>query len=191
MKMDKDTFWQIIDSVNSKVSSADQQEILRVTQEKLLDYDPKEIAVWANILGYYSELANTSGIFAASCLLNEYMSDDGFMDFRAWLISRGKEVYTAAVRNPDSLAGLEIPEDTRFELYGYVVYDAFKSKCKDDVYDVMKRNSLTKAQKADIRSEIEYYPHEIDYLHAQSLLPNLYAKYMEPGTGLQFTYRQG
>ena len=190
MKMDKDTFWQIIDSVNSEVSGADWQEILRATQEKLLDYSPREIAAWANILRYYRDLADTSGIFAASCVLNEYMSDDGFMDFRAWLISSGKEVYMAALKNPDSLAGLEIPENTRFELYGYVAYDAYKSKCRDDVYEVMKRNPLTKAQKADIRAEIKYFPHEIDYLHVKYLLPDLYAKHMEPGVGLSFTYRQ-
>ncbi|MDD3229967.1 MAG: DUF4240 domain-containing protein [Oscillospiraceae bacterium] len=191
MKMDKDTFWQIIDSVNSEVSGADPQEILRATREKLLDYSPREIAVWANILRYYRELADTSGIFAASCVLNEYMSDDGFMDFRAWLISSGKEVYLAALKNPDSLAGLEIPENTRFELYGYVAYDAFKSKCRDDVYEVMKRNPLTKAHKADIRAEIKYFPLEIDYLHVKLHLPDLYAKHMEPGVGLSFIYRQG
>ena len=109
MKMDKNTFWHIIDSVNSEVSSSDQKGILRVTQEKLQDYSPQEIAVWANFLRYYRDVADTSGVFAASCILNDYMSDDGFMDFRAWLISRGKDVYLAALKNPDTLAGIDIP----------------------------------------------------------------------------------
>jgi hypothetical protein len=190
MNMDKNTFWKLIDSVNSEVCNDDQEGILRTTQAKLLDYSPQEIAAWANILRYYRHLADTGGVFAASCILNDYMSDDGFMDFRTWLISRGREVYMAALRNPDSLAERKIPKDTRFESYGYVAYDAFERKCLGNVYNMMERYPLTQAQKADIRSEIEYYPHEIDDLHAKILLPNLYAKHMEPGAGLRFTYRQ-
>lgn len=184
MKMDKDIFWQIIDSVNSEVSGFDLEGVLRVTQEKLQEYNPREIAVWANFLRHYRELADTSGVFAASCALNEYMTDDGFLDFRAWLISRGKEVYLAALKDPDSLAELEIPKCTRFELYGYVAYDAYREICEDDVYAEMDANPLTKAQKEDIRAEIEYYSHQITMENAESHLPNLYAKYLRPGQSI-------
>lgn len=184
MKMDKDTFWHIIDSVNSEVSGFDLEGVLRVTQEKLQAYSPQEIAVWANYLRQYRDLADTSGVFAASCALNEYMTDDGFLDFRAWLISRGKEVYLAALKDPDSLAGMEIPKCTRFELYGYVAYDAYREICEDDVYAEMDMNPLTKAQKEDICSEIEYYPHQITMGNAESHLPNLYAKYLTPGQSI-------
>lgn len=191
MKMDKNTFWQIIDSVNSEVSGSDLEGVLRVTQEKLEDYNPQEIAAWANFLGQYRNFADTSGVFAASCILNDYMSDDGFMDFRAWLISRGKEVYLAALKNPDTLAGIDIPEDTRFESYGYVAYDAYREICEDDVYAEMDANPLTKAQKDDIRAEIEYYPHEVDGAHIRDHLPNLCAKHLESLEEFHFTYREG
>lgn len=184
MKMDKNTFWHIIDSVNSEVSGSDLEGVLRMTQAKLQDYSPQEIAVWANFLRYYRDLADTSGVFAASCVLNDYMSDDGFMDFRAWLISRGKEVYLAALRDPDSLVGIEIPKSTRFESYGYVAYDAYKEICKDDVYAEMDMNPLTKAQKKALRAEIEYYPHQITMGNAESHLPNLYTKYLTPGQSI-------
>mgnify|MGYP000941339536 CR=1 FL=1 len=184
MKMDKNTFWHIIDSVNSEVSGSDLEGVLRVTQEKLQAYSPQEIAVWANFLRQYRDLADTKGVFAASCTLNDYMTDDGFMDFRAWLISRGKEVYLAALKDPDSLAELEIPKCTRFELYGYVAYDAYREICEDDVYAEMDANPLTKAQKEDIRAEIEYYPHQITMENAESHLPNLYAKYLRPGQSI-------
>ncbi len=191
MNMDKNTFWHIIDSVNSEVSGSDLEGVLRVTQEKLQDYSPQEIAVWANYLRCYRVLADTSGVFAASCVLNDYMSDDGFLDFRAWLISRGKEVYLAALKDPDSLAGMEIPKSTRFELYGYVAYDAYKGICKDDVYAEMKVNLLTKNQVEDIRAELEYYPHEVDGAHIREHLPNLCAKHLEPTERLCFTYSEG
>ncbi|MDD4496516.1 MAG: DUF4240 domain-containing protein, partial [Eubacteriales bacterium] len=72
------------------------------------------------------DMADTGGVFAASCFFNDYMSDDGFNDFRMWLISRGRDTYMAALKNPDTLADLEMPEDiqstmdTRWEGYGYV-----------------------------------------------------------------------
>lgn len=190
MKMDKDTFWHIIDSVNSEVNCLDLEGVLCVTQSKLQEYSPQEIAVWANFLRYYRELADTSGVFASSCVLNDYMSDDGFMDFRAWLISRGKEVYLAALKDPDSLAGIEIPKSTRFESYGYVAYDAYKEICKDDVYAEMDMNPLTKAQKKDIHAEIEYYPHEVDAPHVRDHLPNLCARHLEPQAFFDFSYRK-
>lgn len=191
MKMDKDTFWHIIDSVNSEVSSSDQEGVLRVTQEKLQAYSPQEIAVWANFLRHYRDLADTSGVFASSCLLNDYMSDDGFMDFRAWLISRGQDIYLAALKDPDTLAGIDIPENTRFESYGYVAYDAYKGICEDDVYAEMDMNPLTNAQKDDVRAEIEYYPHEVDGFHIRDHLPNLCAKHLKATEELHFTYREG
>lgn len=190
MKMDKNTFWHIIDSVNSEVNGFDLEGVLRVTQEKLQKYSPQEIAVWANFLRHYRDIADTSGVFAASCVLNDYMSDDGFLDFRAWLISRGKEVYLAALKDPDSLAGLEIPKSTRFESYGYVAYDAYREICTDDVYAEMDLNPLTKSQKNDVHSEIKYYPHEVDALHVRNHLPNLCAKHLEPQAAFKFSYRK-
>jgi HSP90 family molecular chaperone len=55
------------------------------------------------------------GVFAAACLLNDYMSSDGFNDFRMWLISRGREVYMTALKNTDSLADLLLRKNTQTE----------------------------------------------------------------------------
>ena len=45
-------------------------------------------------------------LWGAAFLLRGGCSDDGFDYFRAWLISRGRAVYEAALADPDSLAGL-------------------------------------------------------------------------------------
>lgn len=191
MSMDKDAFWALIDSVNREVDSADQKGILRVTQEKLLALNPEEITMWGNIQYYYKDLADTSGVFAAACCLNDFMSDDGFTDFRMWLISRGKEVYLAALRDPDTLAGLNISEDTRFELYGYVSQGAYKKAgFAGDPWGAMARSPLTPEQEEGIRAEIEYFPHHVHDIKIKALLPNLYEKYAAPHQ-VHFTYQQG
>ena len=42
------------------------------------------------------------------------------MDFRAWLIAQGKDIYMAALENPDSLTRVEQYGDCEFELLNYV-----------------------------------------------------------------------
>jgi hypothetical protein len=195
--MDKNTFWRIIDAVNSQTDGEDYDGILRLTKDRLLNYDPEEIADWFSHQRYYRDLADTGGVFAAACCLNEYMSSDGFNDFRMWLISRGRDVYMAALKNPDTLADLPLRENARAELasrweaYGYAAIDAYREiRPKDDIYDMMTRRPLTEARKADIRAELEYFPHKIpDQDAAKRLLPKLFAKYIKPGGEFEFTYR--
>ena len=58
-------------------------------------------------------------------------SDDGFSDFRMWLIAQGKEVYLNALKDPDSLSGVTPYGYCSFESLGYIssqVYSAMKGK---------------------------------------------------------------
>lgn len=48
--------------------------------------------------------AYTSGLFAASYLLNGGGYWDGFYYFRAWLVFRGRSIHHQAILDPDSLA---------------------------------------------------------------------------------------
>ena len=194
--MDKNTFWEIIDAVNSEVSDNDYEGILHATQEKLGGYSPEDIARWGAIQRKYKDLADTGGIFAAACALNDYMSSDGYNDFRMWLISQGRDVYMAALNNPDTLAALELPDDiqttmdTRFESYGYVANYAYESTgCKVDFYDEMERNPLAAEGKADLKADIKYFPHKIpDEKTMARYFPNLYAKYVPTDREWGFSY---
>lgn len=48
--------------------------------------------------------AHTWDLWGAAYLINGGCSDDGFDEFRNWLILQGRETFDAAVANPDSLA---------------------------------------------------------------------------------------
>jgi Protein of unknown function (DUF4240) len=45
-------------------------------------------------------------LWGAAYLLNFGSSDDGFDDFRGWLLAQGRAVWEAALRDPDGLAKL-------------------------------------------------------------------------------------
>ena len=48
--------------------------------------------------------ANFIDLWGAAYLINGGCSDDGFRDFRVWLVGRGRHAYEHALRAPDSLA---------------------------------------------------------------------------------------
>jgi len=61
--------------------------------------------------------AQTWDLWAAAHLINGGCSEERFVSFRAWLISQGRAIYTAAVESADSLAGVTSPgrRDHEFE----------------------------------------------------------------------------
>ena len=64
-------------------------------------------------------------LWAAAYIIEGGCSDDGFMDFRSWLISMGREVYKAAMADAESLAEVAARpgvERTRFEGFGNIAW---------------------------------------------------------------------
>ena len=124
-------FWSLIDEVNRKAQPWDRDSILITTQKKLLERPRKEIVEFHNYLKWYMDLADTPNLVAAAVTINDGTSDDGFTDFRAWLVSQGQEVYRGALKRADLLAELDIPKEdyyTQFEFYGYIGSYAYEVK---------------------------------------------------------------
>jgi hypothetical protein len=64
-------------------------------------------------------------VWGAAYLINGGCSDDGFIDFRSWLILRGRKVFDRAVKNPDALASIVDPDSDRHECECYPGMDAW------------------------------------------------------------------
>ena len=80
----------------------------------------------------YLNEAYTWDLWGAAYVIHGGCSDDGFEYFRRWLVSRGRDVYEAALADPDSLAQLNIrpgPDGVcEFEAIYYVAGQIFKEK---------------------------------------------------------------
>lgn len=154
--MNKETFWKIIDEVNASVDSNDKEAVLKKTAEKLMEYEPGEINEWENILDFYHDLAKREKLWAACAAIGDHYTDDGFEYFRAWLISKGHDVYMNALQDPDTLAELDIPKNSaEFESFWYVaeyaydrrkVYDKFG---EDGVKDEFEKWMTQKGKKME------------------------------------------
>jgi len=72
--------------------------LAKQTDEKIIEF--KAIQEW------FGRKANTSNLCAIAYIVNDYISDDVFTDYRHWLISEGKEKYFTLLQHPESLVNV-------------------------------------------------------------------------------------
>jgi hypothetical protein len=65
----------------------------------------------------YSHRACHWNVLGPACIIGCGQSDDGFMDFRSWLISLGRETYEKVLSDPDALADIPAQDDPIEEWY--------------------------------------------------------------------------
>ena len=68
-------------------------------------------------------------------------SDNGFIDFRDWLIAQGLEVYMAALKDPDSLADIPAYGGYCFEFLSYAGDSVYEKLTGCSSYDTFDRNA--------------------------------------------------
>jgi hypothetical protein len=96
--MHEQEFWNII-------ADAQQEEYpCECIKCVLVGMSRDEIVSFHDILSKKVASACTIPLLEASFVIASYVSDDGFRDFRAWLISQGAEKFGKAVIDPESIA---------------------------------------------------------------------------------------
>ena len=175
--LDKGQFWQIIDTARETVGGS--QGMLEPLVASLTQLEETDIIRFKQIFDEYHTLAYKEKLWAAASVMHKGCSDDGFIDFRSWLIAQGKEVYLNALANPDSLADVEavkafgrevielefMPSNgysnaASFEAMSYAASQAYERKFgKDaDLYTALDASALTKQEKTVIADDITYAP---------------------------------
>jgi hypothetical protein len=132
--MDETQFWEIIEA-GGRRAAKDPERQLAAIRKRLAKLSPEELVDFHHTFNKKLADANTWNLWGAAYLINGGCSDDGFHYFRAWLISRGRSVYEAAVADPDSLAGLTDPDrdDYEFdELWG-VPREVYRERTGEDM----------------------------------------------------------
>ncbi len=99
--MTRDDFWAILAECPPPTGPDDDCDELTSRLSRL---PPPEIVAFDNHLTGLRLAAHRIDLWGAAYLINAGCSDDGFEYFRCWLIGQGREVYEAALDDPDSLA---------------------------------------------------------------------------------------
>ena len=151
--MSKDAFWALIQEAKTACGQ-DLNAMEYYLQEQLVSMGPAAAKNFHDILQTYEDLADQYGLWDAVSVIKEYgCSDDGFIDFRAWLIAQGKEVYMNALRDPDTLADIEPYGDCCFECLSYVgdyAYEQLTGKSAYDQTDQARYETLLAELEQDI-----------------------------------------
>lgn len=147
--MNNDEFWDVIEQV--KVSE-EPEELLKTELEKL---PPENIATFQNIFDSLFDDAYRWDLWGAAYLIGGGCSDDGFIDFRYGLISKGREVYERAIENPDTLAGLGEGQEIENEMFGYVAQEVYEEKTGNEIQRAMSKYSNPQGEQWDFDDEDE------------------------------------
>ncbi len=103
--MNKKQFWATID--RARKAGGGWHGMYEPLQAELSRLDITDIITWYLIFEKYRGLAYKQKLWAAAATIMNGCSDDSFDYFRGWLIAQGKDVYLAALRDPDSLVDVE------------------------------------------------------------------------------------
>lgn len=180
-EINKESFWDLIHEAKNACGQ-DMDAMLAYLKDRLVSMGPTQAQNFHDIIHVYEDLADKFGLWDAAGIMKEYgCSDDGFIDFRAWLIAQGREVYFAALADPDSLADVVPYGDCRFEQLSYVgdyAYEQLTGKSAYDQTDWSAYEALLMKLEQDIvyKGGIEFPREGADL---KKYLPRLCAKHPE------------
>lgn len=180
--INKEGFWALLDEAKAHCGQ-DTEAGAKWLETQLRAVGPEEALRFHAFEHCYNAAADRYGLWnAATVMIEGGCTDDGFIDFRAWLIAQGQAVYMDALKDPDSLAAVEPYNGCGFESLSYVgdaAYEALtgKSACAVDLPEPLKRELEAARREIQYGTGIEY-PHE--WREVGAYLPNLCAKYLTP-----------
>lgn len=177
----KDTFWTLIDQARKRCGQ-DLDAAEKWLVERLVSMGPEQAQNFHNIMYGYQDLAYQYGLWTAASVMCNGCTDDGFTDFRAWLIYQGKDAYLGALADPDSLADVPAYGGCRFESLSYVggfAYEKLTGQSAYDGFSLDAHHALT----CELKQGIVYgeginYPYDLADIPAY--VPRLCARYLAP-----------
>ncbi|MFV0400804.1 MAG: DUF4240 domain-containing protein [Oscillospiraceae bacterium] len=150
-----DAFWSVLDQ--ARETAAPYPEVADHLMETLSYMQKDDLLLWGKMFDAYHQLAYKEKLWQVADILDGgFCSDDGFIDFRAWLILQGREVYTAALSDPDTLAYLGVQSEVRYQQINYAAANAYEQRGYGHYCDDIGAVSLPEGIRTEMESEIRY-----------------------------------
>lgn len=181
LEINKDTFWTLIHEAK-RLWGQDLDGSAQWLEDQLLMMGPEQARNFDNIMHGYSALAYKFGLWTAASIILDGCSDDSFNYFRNWLIAQGRDVYLAALKDPDSLADVPVYGGGWFEPLDYLGAGVYEKLTGETPYDSADRTAYETLER-ELARDIEYsvgidYPYK--WSEAVDYLPRLCEKYLVP-----------
>jgi uncharacterized protein DUF4240 len=131
--MDEAAFWRLVADTRG-ASGNDTGRQSELLEERLSRLPAQQIVDFGRIRHRLDQQAYTWEIWGAAYVIDDGCSGDCFRDFRAYLISLGRDPYDAAMNDPDSLAPIvQDAEEGDWENADNVAPDAYESATGEDI----------------------------------------------------------
>lgn len=110
--MAEDDLWRLVERARSTADDpADAAEVAERVVDLLTAQGPGRIRELEADLRAVLARAYGWPLWGAAYIVNGGCSDDGFDYFLGWLVGQGREIFEAALADPDSLADVVSPDD--------------------------------------------------------------------------------
>jgi hypothetical protein len=104
--MDIKAFWELIDKTR-EATNGDARKQSDLLTEELTKLHPEEIISFQRIFYDLKDKAYIGNLWDAATIIKmNGCGDDGFQEFREWLVGRGKEAYENAIKDPETLVNV-------------------------------------------------------------------------------------
>jgi hypothetical protein len=121
--MTRDDFWAVIDEARAGVG--DCADIAKRVEALLSRRSASQIAAFMKHQDELLAQAYTWELWGAAYVVGGGASDDGFEYFRAYLLTRGRDAFELALREPDALAGV-VERDAECEEMLHAAWSAYE-----------------------------------------------------------------
>lgn len=171
--MTEQDFWDIINTSLVQHAPGSDAQYQKV-EEALSTLTPEQLIQFENHLNKQKNRAFCFPVLMANFILQSYINDDIFEDFRLWLISFGQQKFEAVLRQADSLAEFSNVQDPIEDITGeglvFAAQEAYEAATgKDDFVQQVEQLPTP---------EMNYpWPENLSQLEA--MLPNLFKKYWD------------
>jgi hypothetical protein len=171
--IDELRYWGIIAKSSNNRSSDQKSTIL----DELSKLTPQEIVGFSLRTTKLLKESYSSDLWCAAYIMKGGCSDDGYEYFRCWLITKGKDVFYKALKNPDSLSELkkQFLSDYEFEELLYLPDEAFKAKTGYEINRYIDMDTFLKLEGS--YPEITLNWQEDNKESMKKICPKLFKKY--------------
>lgn len=133
--MNEQKFWDLVQSGTGAPRTETQMELI---YNALSQLSTPELVAFHHIFLEQMNRSYTWDLWAAAYVIHGDCSDDGFIDFRAWLIMQGRDIFEKSLASSDSLA--EIPkekllESLDWEEFNYLAAEVYEERTDMDIED--------------------------------------------------------
>src|ERR1700733_3663370 len=131
--MNSEEFWNLVARVH-ETSGGDMDRKCKLLAGELHKLAPDEVQSFACKFFEFRDRAYSWELWNAAYIINGGCSDDSFTDFRSTLISMGRQIFDAALVDPESLAEVDIGAgQPTYEGYQYVVYEVYEELTREEI----------------------------------------------------------